>query len=509
MRKVAIIALCFFLTSPVGAFAAEAPSSASEAPAPQSASAAAPGPVSDATWLYLDEHDGGIWSITACSLGNHPVKDVTRENLNFALRAGIESGFPSAGELALSIIALVKLGENPRNYEKTDLLLPLFSHENIYADGLAGAYYALGAYQAVGGDDLPTTARNSPPTLVDYIVSSQQRSGGFAFMPGYEPDVRATANAISALAPYSGLPHVATTIDKALVWLSAQQQNNAAMPADGKANCDATARALMAIRQLGVAVDDPRFVKSGATLEDALGLFSNPDGGYSPITDTGSDVSVTETVVIALYTNEYGISPYLSPKNYPGYVPAASPEPESVFSRFIVGFFIAFGAIYLVLILTTKIGKRWGYTPNLRKSGSPLPPSEDTKTLELHIQMKAELPDFSKISDKELFSGYQRSPDKRREQSKCSAEAEPDKAYIVFDPDKASDPGQLDELDEVDEPDKIYEPPKPKRLGEPDEPDRVYEPGKPIGQTDPDEPDRIYEPTKPAESNNENKNPPE
>lgn len=444
MRKVAIIAFCLFLVSPLGIFAAAPASSASEAAAPESVVAVAPGPVSDQTWLYLDEHEGGIWGITACSLGNHPIKESARENLDFTLKSGIESGFPSAGELALSIIALVKLGENPRYYQKNDLLLPLFSHENIYADGLAGAYYALDAYQAIGSDDLPTTARNSPPTLVDYIVSSQQRSGGFAFMPGYEPDVRATANAISAIAPYSGLPHVATAIEKALVWLSAQQQNNAAMPADGKANCEATARTLMAIRQLGIAEDDPRFVKSEATLEDALGLFKNPDGGYSPITDTGSDVSVTETVVIALYTNEYGISPYLAPKNYPGYLPPPPPEPSSIFGRFIVGFVIVFGALYLVLILTTKIGKRWGYTPTLRKSGSPAPPSEDTKTLELHIPMKAELPDFSKISDKELFSGYQRSPDKKREPEKIPEEntpntpdpnSEPHLPYIVFAPD--------------------------------------------------------------------------
>ena len=56
----------------------------------------------------------------------------------------------------------------------------------------------------------------------------------------------------------------------------------------------------MALVELGIPLDDPRFVKNGNTLLSALLRFQNEDGGFSHMLDEDSDILATEQAFCAL-----------------------------------------------------------------------------------------------------------------------------------------------------------------------------------------------------------------
>ena len=358
---------------------------------------AAPAPVAEQTWRYLDANPPGENSILAYSLGGQAVREDAVTRLSGDLRGSVADGFSSPRALERGIIGLVKSGQDPASFEKTDLVSALYSHENIYQEGLDGALLALAAYSAADAQS-PVSAHNSPTAVIDYIVSSQLRAGGFGSAAGRDPDVRTTARAVTVLAASRDIPYVNTAVNRALSWLSTQQDEDGAFLRNGRPDCESTAAVLTAVRTCGIGLGDARFTKNGRDLHDALQSFRQQDGGNAATPGGPSEVAATEAAVIALSTDASGLSPYLPPERYPGYV---EPQPDNayVFLRFLFGFLLLFGLLYLVLILTGKIGKRWGkFPPTEPENPSEAPGAgADTRTLELNIPMKAEIPDFDAL----------------------------------------------------------------------------------------------------------------
>lgn len=358
----------------------------------------APSPVAEQTWEFLDANPPGENSILAYSLGGYAVREEAETKLADGLISSIADGFSSPSALERGIIGLVKSGQDPASFERTDLISALYSHENIYQEGLDGALLALAAYSAADAQ-APVSAHNSPTAVIDYIVSSQLRAGGFGVTTGRDPDVRTTARAVTVLASSRDIPYVNTAVNRALSWLSAQQAPDGTFQRGGRPDCESTAAVLTAVRTCGIGLGDARFTKEGRDLHDALQSFRQPDGGYAASPGETSNMAATEAAVVALLTDATGLSPYLPPERYPGYV---EPQPDSsyVFLRFLFGFVLLFGLLYLVLILTGKIGKRWGKFPGEPQAEPEKPSSQaDTRTLELNIPMKAEIPDFDALPD--------------------------------------------------------------------------------------------------------------
>ena len=133
---------------------------------------------------------------------------------------------------------------------------------------------------------------------------------------------------------------------------------------------------------------------------DALTAFAAA-GGYSPKPGGDADVAATEAAVIALYTDETGLSPYLPPQAYPNYT-APKTDVKDVFIRFLFGFLGILLVLYLILILTTKIGKRWGKFPEPQTQADKA--AHDTQTLEINIPMKAELPNFDTLPSDTMYT---------------------------------------------------------------------------------------------------------
>ena len=367
-------------------------------------------PVSEATWAFLDGYPPGRWSTVAYSLGHKSIQKTSIELLHTTLSHGLDDGFASITQFELALLSLIKAEQDPSAYKRKNLIYLLASDDYLYHEGLDGASMALLVYEAAAYYDIyvQPSVKNAEATVIDFIVSSQQKDGGFAVSAGRKADVEVTALALTALSAYRSTPYVQSAIDRGLGWLSAQQQLDGSFLRQNWPDCETTAMALTAIRSCGIAADDPRFVKNDTTLPDAVKSFLAPNGGFRPTREESPSVSATEQAVIALYADFYGCSPYLHPTAYPGYAPPQEiPEDTTVQGsgwKFAVKFSLMFGLVYLLLLLTIRIGK---YAERKKLPGSLAAErqkklrEEAQAPLDFHIPMKAKLPDFDTLAEKD------------------------------------------------------------------------------------------------------------
>lgn len=144
--------------------------------------------------------------------------------------------------------------------------------------------------------DVPEDAYEQRADIIERIVSLQLENGGFS-LDQKEADVDITAMALTALAPYYNdetvyayrqqqtKTAVKTTVreatERALVWLSKQQQKDGDFKNGGIANLESTAQVIVALTSLHIDADkDPRFIKNGHTVIDGLLKYEVAEGGF-------------------------------------------------------------------------------------------------------------------------------------------------------------------------------------------------------------------------------------
>lgn len=363
----------------------------------------ASGIVPDDVWAYLDTQAPGPRSAVAYSLGGKPVRSEVSAALDQQFRDWEKNGVPSAEAYENALLSVIKLQEDPTN----DLLSRMYQQDFFDGSDLDGISGALLAYSA-SGIEIPQTQPNTPNSLIDRVIASQQRSGGFAERPGGEPSVTVTARALTALFPYQNGSNVRSTVNRALDWLDSQQNGDGTFSVKGLPSGGATAETLVAVSLYRP--DEAMFLKGGGLLK-ALDQFKSADGGYSEVLGGGSSVETTELAVIARCTAAAGNFPYYAPEHYPGYVepkPVEKQEnPWVVYGKFFVGFALIFGLIYLLLMLTVRIGK---FAEKRKLPGSLAAQAEKEQKqnpdIQLHIPMQADIPDFDKISEQESEIGH-------------------------------------------------------------------------------------------------------
>ena len=207
-------------------------------------------------------------------------------------------------EYSRVILAVTAMGEDPSDVGGFNMLQPLADFEQTCFQGINGPIFALLALDC-GNYEIPenvTENTQAPRDLyVDYIINAQLPEGGWALMGG-EAEIDLTAMALQALAKYQDRKDVAEAVEKGVAILSDRQNEYGSYQfhENEQASCESVAQVIVALAELGISVDDSRFVKNGKTLLDGLMQFRQADGGFSHLVGGETDLLATEQAFYAL-----------------------------------------------------------------------------------------------------------------------------------------------------------------------------------------------------------------
>ena len=205
-------------------------------------------------------------------------------------------------EYSRVILAWTAIGRDATDVGGFNLLKPLADFEQTVFQGLNGPIFALlaldcGNYGIPENETFNTQATRD--LYVDYIVNAESTDGGWS-LSGGPAEIDITAMALQALAKYQDRPDVAAAVERGVELLSQQQNANGGFSDINSETSEAISQTIVALTELGISLDDARFVKNGNTLKDALLRYQLSDGSFSHLMDGDTDLLSTEQAFYAL-----------------------------------------------------------------------------------------------------------------------------------------------------------------------------------------------------------------
>ena len=255
---------------------------------------------------------GGEWMVIGLARSGRTVpgvEDYYKKALEY-----IESSIdPETGRLhkakstdnSRMILALTAIGKDVTNVGGHNLLAGLSDLEYVKYQGNNGPIWALLALDS-GNYPVPSGGTVTRQALIDEILRVQTSDGGWT-VSGDKADSDMTGMALTALAPYYTKDlKVQEAIDKAIARLSEMQDEDGGYSTsyDGTtkiATSESISQVVTALSALGINADtDPRFVKNGNSVIDALLRYYVNGGGFKHIMDGELDGMATEQAYYAL-----------------------------------------------------------------------------------------------------------------------------------------------------------------------------------------------------------------
>ncbi len=206
-------------------------------------------------------------------------------------------------EYSRLIVALSSIGKDARNVAGYDLTKALGDYDKTIWQGLNGPIWALIAldsrnYPMPKNPEAKTQATRQ--MYVDRILAYQLPDGGWN-LSGSTSDPDMTGMTLQALAKYQDQPAVKQACEKALDCMSKKQSADGGFASWGTANSESCVQMIVALCELGISMDDARFVKNGKTLLDGLMTFYRPGKGFLHTQDgSGSNQMASEQGFYAL-----------------------------------------------------------------------------------------------------------------------------------------------------------------------------------------------------------------
>ena len=207
-------------------------------------------------------------------------------------------------EYSRIILALTAAGFDPRNVAGFDLTLPLGDFDRTVWQGINGATFALLALDSLDYDipiNRNAQTQSTRELFVNEILSLQIPDGGWS-LRGETGDPDITGMVLQALAKYMDNPYVYLAVEKALDFLSGIQNENGGFTggfAGSEPSLESAVQVLVALVELGIPLDDPRFVKNSNTILDNVLSFQLANGSFRhTMSSTSSNLMSTE---IGLY----------------------------------------------------------------------------------------------------------------------------------------------------------------------------------------------------------------
>ena len=202
------------------------------------------------------------------------------------------------------ILALTAAGFDAENIGGHNLLKGLSDFDYIKKQGINGPIWALIAFDS-SGYAIPEADEGKTQTtrdnLIDEILSRQLDNGGWS-MFGSSADPDMTAMALQSLAPYyKNDDRVKASADRAITVLSEIQLPNGGYGSIGGECSESAAQVITALTALKIDPNtDPRFIKNGNSVLDALFSFADENGGFRHTSDGTANGMATEQSYYAL-----------------------------------------------------------------------------------------------------------------------------------------------------------------------------------------------------------------
>ncbi len=252
---------------------------------------------------------GGEWAVIGLARSGYDIPDRYYTDYYAAIEAHVSACSGKLHEKKYTeysrlILALTAIGKDARQVAGYDLTVPLGDYEKTIWQGVNGPIWALlaldcGDYPMPQNPQAETQATRQ--MYIDYILQCQCSDGGWSLSGGALSDADLTGMALQALAKYQDQPAVAAATAQALSCMSRQQDETGGFSSWGTSNSESCVQMLVALCELGLPLDDARFVKNGHTLLDALMNYYQPGQGFvHTLGGTGSDQMATEQGLYAL-----------------------------------------------------------------------------------------------------------------------------------------------------------------------------------------------------------------
>lgn len=196
-------------------------------------------------------------------------------------------------EYSRVVLALTAMGKDPTNVAGYDLTAPLNDYDKTVWQGVNGPIWAL---IALDSGNYNCSVRQK---YIDCILEKELPQGGWT-LAGDKTDSDMTGMALQALAKYQDQPKVKAAIDRALEWVSKNQNADGGFSTYGEATCESTAQIIVALCTLGIDPEDSRFVKNGNSAMDSLLSYYTKGKGFSHLPGGSNDGMATEQAFYAL-----------------------------------------------------------------------------------------------------------------------------------------------------------------------------------------------------------------
>ncbi len=215
--------------------------------------------------------------------------------------------FRKVTDLERLILGIKAAGGNPTAVNGVNLIDKMVNHEKMTAQGTNGPIFALIALNS-DNYNVASTATWNKDKLVTWLLSAQNSDGGFPLATGEASSVDMTAMAVAALAPERTQTQVQTAIDKAVQYLSTQQQANGGYSAYNDDSSESVSQVIVALASAGINPKDARFTKSSGDLMTRLSQFRQSNGAYSHTVGGAGDNIATEQALLALVAYQQYLS---------------------------------------------------------------------------------------------------------------------------------------------------------------------------------------------------------
>ncbi len=253
---------------------------------------------------------GGEWAIIGLARSGYKVPDEYYQKYYATVEEYVKSldgnlHDKKYTEYSRLIVALTAIGKDPRDVAGYNLLTALGDYDKTIWQGMNGPIWAL---IALDSGDYPMPENPKAETqatremYINRILESQLSDGGWSLFGGTasadkdeksDPDI--TGMALQALAKYQDMPNVKKATEEALQCMSEQQTENGGFLSWGAENSESLVQIIVALTELGIPLNDERFVKNGNTLLDNLLTYYREGEGFLHTKDgTGSNQMASE-----------------------------------------------------------------------------------------------------------------------------------------------------------------------------------------------------------------------